>query len=326
MASVIKNFDAGSLRTYLKGLSRSNMSTVFRALDDIDYSSIVRKLDSETLQLVARNLDDDVIVRVLKNIDDDLVKTLAKNLDDVQMARLFKLDPDLAPRLGSGLNDDVLSAAFTRNGMNATDAQAAVFKTRQAQVAVAKVPGPRGTALADRRAVDAATTPATKKASLTKSIDELGEAGTDVSQKLADKTGLAKNNVDDAVEASADLAEAVPDIKEAARKLGMLPADMFIEGATVLRKHWMKIGAGMVLLCMMYDTNNPFTALDRALEDVDDAVDGLKDIADSAAGAAAAAASGGFDLITFLTQNWWLSALCCVAVIIIAMVSALGLK
>ena len=326
MARVIKNLDAGSLRTYLKTLSRSNMSTVFRALDDIDYSSIVRKLDPDTLQHVAKNIDDDVLVRVLKNVDDDLVQTLARNLDDAQMARLFRLDPDLAPRLGRGLNDDVLSAAFTRNGMNATDAQAAVFKTRQAQVAVTKVPGPRGTALADRRAVDAATTPAAKKAALANSADELGEAGTDVSQKLADRTGLAKNSVDDAVEASADLAQAVPDIKTAAKKLAMLPAEMFVSGANLARKHWLKIGACMVLLCMMYDTNNPFIALDRALEDIDDAVDSIKDIADSAANAAASAAGGGFDLIAFLTQNWWLSALCCVAVIIIAMVSALGLK
>lgn len=321
-ASTIRSLDASSLRTYLRGLDNINMTTVFRALDDVDYSSIVRKLDSDTLQHVAKNLDDDVMVSILRNVDDDLVQSLAKNLDDAQMGRLFKLDPDLAPRLGRGLSDDVLTGAFTRNGMSAVDAQAAVFKTRQAQLAITKVPGPRGTALPDRQAVDAATTPAAKKVSLTKSADELGEAGTDVSQKLADKTGLAKNSVDDAVEASADLAEAVPDIKTAAKKLGMLPAEMFVEGATFLRKHWMKIGACMVLLCMMYDTNNPFTALDRALEDVDDVVDGIKDIADSAADTGKNVIEGGFDFITFITQNWWLSALCCFMIIVLVISSA----
>lgn len=326
MASTIKNFDASSLRTYLKGLDNYNMTQVFRALDDVDYSSIVRKLDSETLQYVAKNLDDDVMVSVLRNVDDDLVQSLAKNLDDAQMGRLFRLDPDLAPRLGRGLNDDVLTAAFTRNGMSAVDAQAAVFKTRQAQLAISKVPGPRGTALPDRKALDAATTPVAKKTSLSNSFDDIGEAGTDVSQKLADNTGIAKNDIDGAVEASADLAEAVPDIKTAAKKLGMLPAEMFVEGATFLRKHWIKIGACMVLLCMIYDTNNPFTALDRALEDIDDVVDGIKDIADSAVDAGENALKGTFDLLAFITENWWLSALCCFMIIVLALTSALGVK
>jgi len=84
------------------------------------------------------------------------------------------------------------------------------------------------------------------------------------------------------------------------------------------------MGAAMVILCMAYDTNNPFTALDRALDDVDDMVDGLKELADSATEMAKDAAEGTFDLIAFLTENWWMSLICCCLILLIGVAATLS--
>ena len=325
-ASTIRNLDATSLRTTLRGLDNINMTATFRALDDVDFNSIIRKLDTETLQHVAKNLDDDVIVRVLKNLDDDVVQSLAKNLDSAQLTRISNLDPDLARRIG--VADANLTNAFRNAGVADDGVQNVTMlydrATGRMRTFLDNANVPKGTNFRPGKALDEAATPAAKKQVLQIEFDGIKLEGS--IDDLARVTGRPRSEIESLAEATADLAEAVPDIKTAAKKLGMLPAEMFVEGATFLRKHWMKIGACMVLLCMIYNTNNPFTALDRALEDIDDIVDGIKDIADSAADAGKNALEGGFDFITFITQNWWLSALCCFMIIVLAMVSALGVK
>ena len=78
------------------------------------------------------------------------------------------------------------------------------------------------------------------------------------------------------------------------------------------------IGAGViVLLCMAYDTDNPFTAVDRALDDTGKVVKGFKEVADSAATAVKDTAKGGFDFISFVTQNSWISFACSILCVIL---------
>ena len=78
------------------------------------------------------------------------------------------------------------------------------------------------------------------------------------------------------------------------------------------------IGAGViVLLCMAYDTDNPFTAVDRALDDTGKVVKGFKEVADEAAEAVKDTATGGFNFISFVTQNSWISFACSILCVIL---------
>ena len=68
-------------------------------------------------------------------------------------------------------------------------------------------------------------------------------------------------------------------------------------------KNWYKLGAVLFLLCLMYDTNNPFTALDRAVDDAGKFVRGLKDVADKTT----QSAKNTFDVLAWVTGNPFVS-------------------
>jgi hypothetical protein len=52
---------------------------------------------------------------------------------------------------------------------------------------------------------------------------------------------------------------------------------------------------------------NPFQAIRDALNDVGSVAKGVKEVADAAAGAAKDVAAGGFNFISFITKNAWIS-------------------
>jgi len=73
---------------------------------------------------------------------------------------------------------------------------------------------------------------------------------------------------------------------------------------------------------MVYDTSNPFKAIMEGLKDIKETVQGLKEVADAAANAAQNAAKGGFDLIAWLGENWWMPAVVCLVFLIIFLISS----
>ena len=79
---------------------------------------------------------------------------------------------------------------------------------------------------------------------------------------------------------------------------------------------------GIALLMMVYDTTNPFKAIMEGLKDIKETVQGLKAVADAAANAAKNAAKGGFDLIAWLGENWWMPAVVCLVFLIIFLISS----
>lgn len=102
-----------------------------------------------------------------------------------------------------------------------------------------------------------------------------------------------------------DGSESSNSLKKALGELGITPGSA-------------AIGAGViVLLCMAYDTDNPFTAVDRALDDTGKVVKGFKEVADSAATAAKDVTTGGFDFISFVTNNSWISFSCSILCVIL---------
>ena len=102
-----------------------------------------------------------------------------------------------------------------------------------------------------------------------------------------------------------DGSESSNSLKKALGELGITPGSA-------------AIGAGViVLLCMAYDTDNPFTAVDRALDDTGKVVKGFKEVADEAAEAVKDTAKGGFDFISFVTNNSWISSACSILCVIL---------
>ena len=79
---------------------------------------------------------------------------------------------------------------------------------------------------------------------------------------------------------------------------------------------------GIALLMMVYDTANPFKAIMEGLKDIKETVQGLKEVADAAGNAAKNAAKGGFDLIAWLGENWWMPAVVCLVFLILFLISS----
>lgn len=260
-------------------------------------------------------VDDATLTAVLKNASDDVAETLVKNMKTADLNRVFRADPALARSLNiqNVPGPDVAELIVTQGG---TTAQAT--KVSEASANMVKNQEPLNAAKTNDVGLNTA-----KNAPVAEADDAAEEATTEY---VRNQAGV-DNNVSDAELGTAitnggEIAQNSGTVRKALEKLGIIAVGSDI--ATFTRKHWMKMGAAMVILCMMYDTNNPFTALDRALEDVDDVVDGLKDLADAATEAAGNAAKGGFDLIAFMTQNWWMSLICCFVIIFIGIAATLS--
>lgn len=152
---------------------------------------------------------------------------------------------------------------------------------------------------------------------VTKAADEVAETTSDVAKATPEEVaeGLARTRggkLDDATNAVTDTTKVLEDGSESSKSLRKGLAELGITPGSVA------IGAGViVLLCMAYDTDNPFTAVDRALDDTGKVVKGFKEVADSAATAAKDVTTGGFDFISFVTNNSWISSACSILCVIL---------
>jgi hypothetical protein len=312
---VLDGFKAGSRANW------NAYADVLRSLDSTTYRSYSRAMgtalsaDPSVLKTFTNVVDDDTLVAVLRNADNDVAQALVRNMDDAALARVAKVDPDLARNLNfsvvkfPGLPDIVVrQGGTTAQATKVSEATSSMMKNQGTVNAAQTKTVTRNTA---KNAPLAASDDVAEETTITWVRNEAGvvESVTDADLGTAIRNG-------------GEIAENSGTVRKALEKLGIIAVGSDV--ATFTRKHWMKMGAAMVILCMMYDTNNPFTALDRALDDVDDVVDGLKDLADAATNAAGNAAKGGFDLIAFMTQNWWMSLICCFVIIFIGIAATLS--
>jgi len=312
---VLKGFKAGSSanwKAYADVLSTLDSSTYLaytRAM-----GTTLKAVDPSVLKTFTNVVDDDTLVAVLRNADKEVAEALVKNMDNAALRKVAAADPKLAETLNfsvvkaPGLPDVVIrQGGTTAEAKKVSEATLSTMKNQPAINAGAQTP----TADAAQNVPLSATDDAAEATAVT---------------WVRDKMGVVKSVPD------ADLAEAIRNggvivqnsgtVRKALEKLGIIAVGSDV--ATFTRRHWMKMGAAMVILCMAYDTNNPFTALDRALDDMDEIVDGLKDLADSATEMAKDAAEGTFDLIAFLTKNWWMSLICCCLILLIGVAATLS--
>jgi hypothetical protein len=94
------------------------------------------------------------------------------------------------------------------------------------------------------------------------------------------------------------------------------------EGKEGLMKTGLYVTGGVVFAMMLYDTLNPFEAVQKAVKESGQVVRGLKDVAEEAAGAAVDLTKGGFNFVSFVTKNSGLSSACSILclILIVAMV------
>ena len=94
------------------------------------------------------------------------------------------------------------------------------------------------------------------------------------------------------------------------------------EGKEGLMKTGLYVTGGVVFAMMLYDTLNPFEAVQKAVKETGQTVRGLKEVAGEAAGAAVDLTKGGFNFVSFVTKNSGLSSACSILclILIVAMV------
>ena len=140
---------------------------------------------------------------------------------------------------------------------------------------------------------------------LSRTDGSVGEVSESVAKSHAANSGDMGEAVADTTKVLKEGGESSKSLKKALGELGITPGSV-------------AIGAGViVLLCMAYDTDNPFTAVDRALDDTGKVVRGFKEVADEAAEAVKDTAKGGFDFISFVTNNSWISFSCSILCVIL---------
>jgi len=161
------------------------------------------------------------------------------------------------------------------------------------------------------------------------------------------KVGWSSKKADDATEAmkkgnKKSLEDAADEVAEAAPSAAK-EGDATVRGSKEGREGLMKTGlyvtGGVLLAMMMYDTLNPFEAIHKAVKETGQVVRGLKEVAEESAevvlevaGAAGGAAGGlfkgGFNFISFITNNSGLSSsssiLCLILIFAAVMMSFLG--
>ena len=283
--------DAASMVTYsFKSLPVSKL----KVLPVDDMVAGIKGLDNvEDVNKILKNLDDAQLANIGKKLDTDFVK---------------KLDPDLAKKLKP-------DGVFKKAGTTVTNA---------ARRTIEIVGGSLG--------------------AMRKSFPELLEGAKKVTYrplKNADGTPKLGPNGKPMTELTVEGTQAGKHVKkvsevemtpEQAKKLK--DVDELVENVPAAREGLMKTGmyvaGGTAFLMLMYDTLNPFEAIKKAVDDTGEVVQGLKEVADEAADAAKDVTKGGFDFVSFVTNNSWLSSLssvlCLILVFAVVAMSFLGGK
>src|SRR6056300_210487 len=271
--------DVALTASSLKSLKASgNMTGLVYAVNAAD-PQVLKRIPADDLTDILKGIDDAELARIGKKLDADFVK---------------KLDPDLAKKLKPG-----------------------VFK---------KV----GTAVtyAARRTIEIV---GGSLSAMRESFPELLEGAKKFTYrplKNADGTPKLGSNGKPMMEITVEGMQAGKRVKKIS-EVEMTPeqvkklkdVDELVENVPAAREGLMKTGmyvaGGTAFLMLMYDTLSPFEAIHKAVEDTGQTVQGLKEVADEAAEAAKDVAKGGFDFVSFVTNNSWLSSLSSVLCLIL---------
>lgn len=257
--------------------------------DNVDISSLtswIRALpDTLDTEIIIRNIfreaDAGFYASVMRNLDPDVAAKIAKGLDRRTVNAILEIAPELSTRIGrtSMNNIPTFGTVIIRTDLDEYGEliRAVEIRPYRGRNYDSKI----------RQVIDLPddATVETMRGSIRQVLPNVSESQID--DLILRNINTLKNS-DEGVEAMGALGY----VKQAWGNF-----------ATWTAKNWYKLGAALFLLCLMYDTENPFEALRRAVQDAGKFVKNLKDVADKAANNAANA----FDLLTWLTANPWVS-------------------
>lgn len=320
--SMIRNLDPSSLRTVLKNADPGVISDALRNIPSDQLKRVVSGMDTTKLLDVMRRADDIQIRRItdsmgpgtlsgiLKKADAGQLKKITDNADPKKLADSLKLmDPASFKRVTGAMNPSTfkkvtdIDPKFFGTQVNLKQVSAQAKRAAQTNL---------NTALRQSKKVPA--NPRKAAEAVADSSDTIGD--------VAKQTGLPRKQVETAAESTADVLKNSDAGMEAVEKLGFLKK-MGKDAGKFTKNNWLKIGAGVVLLCMMYNTNNPFTALQRGARETGQTVRGLKDAATDFASGIGGLLNLFAQLPAFLMSNWWVSVISCICIILISIFSSM---
>jgi hypothetical protein len=303
---IAKNID--TIKAFREGLDSGkvldDLTDISRGFDSIDDETFEMALNNKQLISKLNKADPKDLKDALGGIQDTTrLQDIGKKLDPEKLKKLKELDPALGKKLDPGFIGKTRNAA-TKMFRNRTTL--ANLEESVENISKIKPQNPPN----DFKAVQEGT----------EALNKTDGSVEEVSQSLAKRNVANSEDMRKGVKSVNKLlkegTESSSSLRKGLAELGITPASA-------------AIGAGViVLLCMAYDTDNPFTAVDRALDDTGKVVKGFKEVADSAATAVKDAAEGGFDFISFVTKNSWISfacsILCAILVFALFMMGMLG--
>lgn len=309
------------------GIGDDIAQSLFRNLDNLNYKSIsnalksadtaaalssyIKNLDPSVLTKLVKELDTDVLVTAFKNVDADKIATVAKNLDADKLNDLFKqLDKaqvtDITKNLTPNELADVLKKIDTSdvNLIKKFDDVDADKLDLAFEIMDPADLNKWSRGLADNQIIGAADDFALQNADELKNLRSIvpdlppPSRGKKAKQFFSDQADKLKNNkaLNDFVDKSSTALKKItdnPKIKSSLKKLGLYGV------------------IGVVVCMLIYDEPNPFKAIAKALEDIQETAEAMKEIIDAAAGAAENAAKGGFDFLAWLFKYWYVPGILC---------------
>ena len=321
IARGIKTLPSDQLKRVVGGMETTKLLEVMRYADDIELRRITDNMGPGTLSGLLKKADTGQIKKITNNTDPKKLVNPLILMNDVDLKRVTDaMDPK---KLGDSLKlmDDVNFKRITdvmdpRTLKKVTDIDPKFFGT---QVNLKKVSEQAKQAAKSQN--EALLTQA-KKVPVNPKAAEAAVDSADTVGDVAKQTDLPRKQVEDAANANAEVVKNSKAGMEAVEKMGFLKK-MGKDTAKFTKNNWLKIGAGVTLLCMMYNTSNPFKALERGLKDTGKTVRGLAQAASDFATGLGGLLSLFAQLPAFLMSNAWICAVICLCMILLSVLSSM---
>ena len=164
---------------------------------------------------------------------------------------------------------------------------------------------------------------------LSRAVDGVKSLGTKMGNNISafkKKLSFGTKQTDEGLDAvrngdADEIAKQADDVAKKVEPATVKEADNLVRGTKEGKEGLMKTGlyvtGGVVFAMMLYDTLNPFEAVQKAVKETGQTVRGLKEVAGEAAEAAVDVAKGGFNFVSFVTKNSGLSSSCSILCLIL---------
>lgn len=296
----IKNIDAKSLASMSSKLPDDQLKRIGTSLNPQQLGDLLKNLDDIQVRRLTNNIDPGKLSDILKNLDPATMKRVTKNTDPGKLAQSLKLikDPAVLKRITDTMDPGVLKKITDLDPTAFKQVTSVDLKQLANRVSNAANKAPkRGRQIAKNAPTD-----------LLDSADPIGDG--------AKHSGLSRTEFEDAAKNTGDMVKNSPPATEAASKLGFFKK-MGGDVKKFVSKNWMVIGGCVFLLCLAYDTSNPFEALDGAAKDAGTTVRGLKDAAQDVGGGLGDLLKMISGIPKFLAANSGAFLACCIVIIIL---------